>query len=147
MALHFDTEGEDADDTPVIRMEPMIDCVFLLIIFFLTTTAFIPLEQDLSINLPTMSEELRVKSPPARQIVVNVRYAPGGAASYVVDNEPRTLAALKQNFSRAQLRNPDQRVVVRGDKRVKWDQIATVMGAAAEAGITKVSASLEVREN
>ena len=54
-----------------INMDPMIDCVFLLIIFFLATTAFIKLEQDLSINLPTMSEQLKVKKPPAAPIALS----------------------------------------------------------------------------
>ena len=127
-------------------MEPMIDCVFLLIIFFLTTTAFIPLEQDLQINLPTMSEELKVKAPPTRPVVVNVRYLAGGKAYYHVDNEKITLPALTVQLSRAQLRNKDQGVIIRGDRNVKWDQIAAVMAAAAQAGITKVSATVEVDE-
>jgi biopolymer transport protein ExbD len=56
--LNFDSDHDPEEEGSGIRMEPMIDCVFLLIIFFLTTTAFIPLEQDLQINLPTMSEDL-----------------------------------------------------------------------------------------
>ena len=144
--LNFDSEEDREEEGAGIRMEPMIDCVFLLIIFFLTTTAFIPLEQDLAINLPTMSEELKVKKPPTRPVVVNVRYLPGGKAYYHVDNEKISLPALTVQLSRAQLRNKDQGVIIRGDKNVKWDQIAAVMAAAAQAGITKVSATVEVDE-
>ena len=144
--LNFDSESDHEEEGSGIRMEPMIDCVFLLIIFFLTTTAFIPLEQDLQINLPTMSEEVRVKAPPTRPIVVNVRYLPGGKAYYHVDNEKITLPALTVQLSRAHLRNKDQGVVIRGDRNVKWDQIAAVMACTAQAGITKVSATVEVDE-
>ena len=136
---------EFQDDEMRIMMEPMIDCVFLLIIFFLTTTAFIKLEQDLSINLPTMSQRIKTKVP-SRPIVVNVRYLPGGKAYYHVDNEPITLPALTVNLSRARMRDADQPVVIRGDKKVIWDQIAAVMACCAQAGITKVSATVEVRE-
>ena len=127
-------------------MDPMIDCVFLLIIFFLTTTAFIKLEQDLSINLPTMSEQLKVKKPPSGPIVVNVRYLPGGTAYYHVDNEKMSLTTLTINLTRAKIRNKDQAVIIRGDKNVKWDHVAQVMACCGRAGITKVSATVEVEE-
>ena len=136
---------EFQEDEMRIMMEPMIDCVFLLIIFFLTTTTFIKLEQDLSINLPTMSQRIKTKVP-SRPIVVNVRYLPGGKAYYHVDNEPITLPALTVNLSRARMRDSEQPVVIRGDKQVIWDQIAAVMACCAQAGITKVSATVEVRE-
>ena len=129
-----------------INMDPMIDCVFLLIIFFLATTAFIKLEQDLSINLPTMSEQLKVKKPPAAPIVVNVRFLPGGKAFYHVNNEKMSLTALTISLTRAKVRHSEQAVIIRGDKNVKWDHIAKVMAACAQAGITKVSATVEVEE-
>jgi len=129
-----------------INMDPMIDCVFLLIIFFLTTTAFIKLEQDLSINLPTMSERLKVKKPPSGPIVVNVRYLPGGEAFYHVDNEKMSLTTLTINLTRAKIRNKDQAVIIRGDRNVKWDHVAQVMACCGKAGITKVSATVEVEE-
>ena len=129
-----------------INMDPMIDCVFLLIIFFLATTAFIKLEQDLSINLPVQAKELKAKKPPARPIVVNIRYVSPNEVDYRVENETMSLAALTTNFSRARIRNKDQAVVIRGDRRVKWEHVAAVMGSCAQAGITKVSAKVEIRE-
>ena len=144
--MRFDNDDHEGEENTEIRMEAMIDCVFLLLIFFLTTTAFIKLEQDLTINLPTMSEELKVKAPPTRPVVVNVRELPGNSVQYVVDNEQITLSALTVQLSRAHVRNKDQSVVIRGDRNVKWDQIAAVMASAAQAGITKVSATVQVEE-
>lgn len=134
------------DEEMRINMDPMIDCVFLLIIFFLATTAFIKLEQDLSIDLPVQAKELKAKKPPARPIVVNIRYLNPQQVSYRVENETMTLASLATNFSRARIRNKDQAVVIRGDRRVKWEHVAAVMGSCAQAGISKVSAKVEVRE-
>ena len=139
-------KGIEDEEEMRINLDPMIDCVFLLIIFFLVTTSFIKLEQDLAINLPVQSRELRVKTPPARPIVVNVRYLPGGKAYYHVENERMTLPALTVNLSRARVRNRDQAVVIRGDRNVKWEHVAAVMGCCAQAGVTKVSATVEIRE-
>jgi biopolymer transport protein ExbD len=129
-----------------INLDPLIDCVFLLNLFFLTTTSFIKMEQDLSINLPTMSQKLKVHKPPAAPIIVNVRYMPGGKAFYHVDNEKVTPTALTINLTRARIRNKEQSVVIRGDKNVKWDHVAKVMACCAQAGITKVSATVEVND-
>jgi biopolymer transport protein ExbD len=139
------SEPENDDDMR-INMDPMIDCVFLLIIFFLATTAFIKLEQDLSIDLPVQAKELKAKKPPARPIVVNIRYLNPQEVSFRVENESMSLASLTTNFSRARIRNKDQAVVIRGDRRVKWEHVAAVMGSCAQAGITKVSAKVEIRE-
>jgi len=129
-----------------INMDPMIDCVFLLILFFLVTTSFIKLEQDLSINLPVYGRELQVKAPPARPVVVNVGVLAGGRAEYRVENERMTLPALTVNLSRAKVRNRDQAVVIRGDRNVRWEHVAAVMGCCAQAGIAKVFATVEIRE-
>jgi biopolymer transport protein ExbD len=139
--------GRETDDRGFeINMTPMIDCVFQLILFFLVTSAFIKLEQDLTIDLPKQGRELKVKAPPARPVVVNVRYLPGGSALYHVENEQMTLPALTVNLSRAKIRNKDQSVVIRGDRNVKWEHIAAVMSCCAQVGITKVAATVEVKE-
>ncbi len=129
-----------------INLDPLIDCIFLLNLFFLTTTTFIKMEQDLTINLPTMSQKLKAPKPPAAPIIVNVRYLPGGKAFYHVDNEKISLNALTVNLTRARIRYKDQAVVIRGDRNVKWDHVAKVMGSCAQAGITKVSATVEIAE-
>lgn len=128
-------------------MTPMIDAIFQLILFFLVTSSFIQLERDLTIDLPKQGKELKVKAPPIRPIVVNVRYQPGGNAYYHVENEPMTLSGLTINLSRAKIRNKERSVVIRGDRNVRWEHIAAVLGSCAHAGITKVAASVEIKED
>ena len=130
-----------------IDMTPLVDCIFAIILFLLVTSSFIDaMEQDLSIELPTQGQAVKAKAPPARPLVVNVRFMPGGKAYYHVENEPQTLSSLTVQLSRAKVRNRDQEVIIRGDRNVKWEHIAAVMGCAAQAGISKVSATVEIRE-
>jgi biopolymer transport protein ExbD len=143
--MRFRDIEEQADEDMQLNLTPLIDCVFLLLIFFLLATTFIKLEQDLEINLPQQSR-IKVRTPPARPIVVNVRYLAGGNAFYHVENERLSLPALTVNLSRARVRNPDQSVVIRGDRRVRWEHIAAVMGCCAQAGISRVSATVEIAE-
>ena len=65
----------------------------------------------------------------------------------LLENQPMTLSSLTVNLSRAKVRNRDQSVVIRGDRNVKWEHVAAVMGSCAHAGISKVSATVEIREN
>jgi biopolymer transport protein ExbD len=138
--------GRGGEEPIEINMTPMIDCIFQLILFFLVTSSFIRLEQDLSINLPVQSREMKVQQPPARPIIVNVKYLGPNQVNYVVENETMPLQALTANFSRARARNKDQAVIIRGDRRVRWDHIAAVMGCCAHAGIVKISATMEINE-
>lgn len=142
--MKFDPE---TDEEMRIDMTPLVDAIFAIILFLLVCSSFVEsMEQDLSIDLPTQGKALKVKAPPARPIVVNVRNLPGGRAYYHVENQQVTLPALTSNLSRAQVRNKDQAVVIRGDRNVKWEHIAAVMGCCAQAGITKISATVEIRE-
>ncbi len=137
----------EGDEMMRIDMTPMVDAIFAIILFLLVCSSYVEsLEQDINIELPTMGHKLRVREPPTRPIVVNVRFMPGGKAYYHVENQPITLSSLSVNLSRARIRNRDQAVIIRGDKNVIWDQVAAVMGCCAQAGITKVSATVEVRE-
>jgi len=138
--------GRGGEETIETNMTPMIDCIFQLILFFLVTSSFIRLEQDISINLPVQSREMKVQQPPARPIIVNVKYLGPNQVNYVVENETMPLQALTANFSRARARNKDQAVIIRGDRRVRWDHIAAVMGCCAHAGIVKISATMEINE-
>ena len=50
------------------------------------------------------------------------------------------------NYERAKIRNRDQSVVIRGDRNVKWEHVAAVMGCCGQVGITKVAATVEITQ-
>ena len=58
-------------EEPTLNLTPMIDVVFLLIIFFMVGARFTELEREFNINLPTVSEARPLTDPPDR-IEVNV---------------------------------------------------------------------------
>ena len=139
--------NRDPDESMSIDMTPLVDCIFAIILFLLVCSSFLEaIEQDLAVDLPKQGKAVHVVAPPSRPIVVNVRYLPGGKAFYHVENQPMSLSALTVNLSRAKVRNRDQSVVIRGDRNVKWEHVAAVMGCCAQVGISKVSATVEVVE-
>jgi biopolymer transport protein ExbD len=142
--VKFDKEPWEALS---IDMTPMVDAIFAIILFLLVAASFVQgMVVDYSIELPTQGKELKVKSPPARPIVVNVRNLPGNKPEYKIETDRISLAEMRHRFSLAKVRNRDQSVIIRGDRNCKWEHIAAVMTRCGEVGITKVYASVAVRE-
>jgi biopolymer transport protein ExbD len=142
--MKFDKEPWEALS---IDMTPMVDAIFAIILFLLVTASFVQgMVVDYSIELPTQGKELKVKAPPARPIVVNVRNLPGNKPEYKIETDRISLTEMRHRFSLAKIRNRDQSVIIRGDRNCKWEHIAAVMTRCGEVGITKVYASVAVRE-
>jgi biopolymer transport protein ExbD len=114
-----------------INMTPMIDCVFLLLIFFLVATRFEELEREMPIVLPQASEAMPLTSKP-KELFVNVDQH----GKFIVRGEqlgsPELLAALEQ----AAANNPGrQKVIIRADKRCVWEHVVEVMNLCNKAHI------------
>jgi len=104
------------DDRPAgveMNLTPMIDVVFLLLIFFMVATKFAEIERDLLVNPPAARQARPVTAPP-KELIVNVT-ADGRFLVAGVEYPPEDLERL---IAQAVKANPDQAVVVRGDRRV-----------------------------
>ena len=118
----------------VIQLAPMIDIVFLLLIFFLVTWQFSRSEQDSKVKVPTSSqgkEENRAIS----EINVNIRQ--GG--ELVINGE-----TLTENQLLAKLRAivdvpQNQPVRLRGDGDISYQTLMEVIDICQQAGIWNIS--------
>jgi biopolymer transport protein ExbD len=129
-----------------IDMTPMVDAIFAIILFLVATSSIVEsMEQDLSIDLPKMSKSPTIKPATGAAVIVNVRLR-DGKPEYHIENQVQSLASIQSYLSKKRMINKDQLVVIRGDRYVKWNDIANVLKAAADAGITKLSATYEVLE-
>lgn len=123
-----------SEELPVVNMTPMIDVVFLLIIFFMVGTQFSESEKDIAISLPGAGSLNAMMSPPDRR---EITVAIDGTLSLdgtVMQHEQVTdrLAQMRQQY-------PDLRVVVRADADAKYQYVVTAFGAADRAGVQDVS--------
>ena len=114
-----------------LSMTPLIDVVFLLLIFFLVATRFADEERELEVVLPQASEAKPLIAKP-KELFVNVtaegRYYVGGK---LMDDQGLEIA-LKQAWQS----NPGrQDVIIRADKESKTKHIATVMNLCNKANI------------
>lgn len=130
MILGATNQGAPSPE-PTLDLTPVIDMVFLLLIFFLAVTTFRQAETELDIALP-QAQAAGPISAALREIVVNV-HADG---STVVAGRTLDGAALDRLLRDAVAANPEQKVSVRGDRAAPYAEIARVLDVCKGAGIT-----------
>ncbi|MCA9252397.1 MAG: biopolymer transporter ExbD [Phycisphaerae bacterium] len=113
-----------------VELTPMIDMVFLLLIFFLVATTLRQKERELDIVLPT-AESAAPVSVALRELVINVNQE-GDA---VVNGKTMDAEAVRELVAEAVKVNPKQKVTVRGDRRAAYDHIARILDACSAGGI------------
>jgi biopolymer transport protein ExbD len=117
-----------------LRIAPLIDIVFLLLIFFLVATTFYEAEKDITIRLADASEgQDREKSP--RVIVVNVN----ASGVIVVNQRVMTLDQLRDHMTSAREQNPNLVAVVRCDKRAYHADFVKVLNLCEKMKVTQVA--------
>ncbi|HPF40056.1 MAG TPA: biopolymer transporter ExbD [Phycisphaerae bacterium] len=115
---------------PSIEMTPMIDMVFLLLIFFLVATTFQEEEREMQIALPEASAAGPI-STALREIIINV--AENG--DMIVSGRAVETDELRSMIEEAVADNPDQKITVRGDQRATYGAIVRPLDICKAAGI------------
>ncbi|MCU7931639.1 MAG: biopolymer transporter ExbD [Candidatus Thiodiazotropha sp. (ex Codakia rugifera)] len=111
----------------VLNLTPLIDIVFLLLVFFMLTAHFIE-DQAIDIQLP----EAQSSNPSQEDDTVEVVMAPNG--DLLVDGHVSTLDKLEETL-RGALHAPDKRFVrLKGDQNAQFGLGIKVIDAARNAG-------------
>ena len=120
-----------SDEQPSLNLTPMIDIVFLLIIFFMVGTKFTELsdaEHELDIDVPEVGVAAAMTPAPSKRVV---RIHENGAIEF--DQQPVTLGELVEKLTEAQTQYPKLGVIVRGDRKTDLQNAAAVYSACLEA--------------
>jgi len=114
-----------------INLTPMIDCVFLLLIFFLVATRFEEAEREMNVVLPQASAAMPLTVKP-KQLIVNV----DREGAFFVAGQKLTEEELYQTLRQAAADNPGRQAVeIRADRRCAWEHVADVMNACNKAHV------------
>jgi len=112
-------------------MSPMIDMVFLLLIFFMIASRF-SVAQNIELEIPT-AEKAIVPQERHERFVVNV-LKEGGICIYGRP-EPVTLDELRGAFKHEKEMAPDTKVYIRADQDTDFLHVRKVMSIMAEEGL------------
>ena len=118
------------DETPAIELTPIVDMVFLLLIFFLVATTFHQTERELAIELPEAASSTPI-SVALRELVVNI----DASGAVVVSGRPLEVDALQELVREAVAANPEQKVAVRADQRAEWSSVVRALDAVRSGGV------------
>jgi len=129
------------DEQPTLNLTPMIDIVFLLIIFFMVGTQFTDPERKIPLEVPSVSEPTLSSAPEKKVVIV---YRDGQVE---LDHEPVTLEELTTRLAAARSQYRDLGVLVRGDGRGTHQSVVSVLAACKRAGISKLGVSVRVSDD
>ncbi len=116
-----------------LSMTPLIDIVFLLLIFFLVATRFAEEEREFHLNLPEASEAQPLTKKP-QDLFINI----DRRGQYFVTGKSLDANQLLAVLRRASDNNPHISAIVRADENCRWQPIMTAMNLCVKAGIRNV---------
>jgi biopolymer transport protein ExbD len=133
------------DDQISINMTPMIDIVFLLIIFFMVGTRFSEIEQqerDIALKVPEVERVSALAQAPRKKII-NVF----GDGRITLDSVEVDLQTLESSLVQARAEYPATGVIVRGDAQSLYQHVAEVIATCRVANINDLNIAVKQTES
>ena len=127
----FGDRGEDSD----INLTPMLDVVFIMLIFFIVTATFIK-QPGTDIVRP----EADTKQPKQS---VSVLVAVNASGEIWIDKKRVDAVAVAASIERLHAENPKGGLVIQADREATYEKLKAVLDAARSIGLTEVSISTE----
>lgn len=128
------TRQSQAGERPTIQMAPLIDIVFLLLIFFMSASIFSQLESEINITVPTAKKSQDIRRSPG-EIIINIRKD----GSIVINQRELSYPDLERMLKRVSQLYKGQPVIIRADKNTYHKEVIRVLDICAGADIWNVS--------
>ncbi|MDO2950380.1 ExbD/TolR family protein [Aeromonas simiae] len=120
-----------------IDMTPMLDIVFIMLIFFIVTTSFVR-EAGLEVHRPEASQAKAQKSS-------SIMLAIGANGEIYLDRKAVDVERIKVSLARMLAEQPEASLVIQADERVAHGRVVRVMDEAKAAGIANIAVAVTPR--
>ncbi|GMW02559.1 MAG: hypothetical protein AMXMBFR84_36950 [Candidatus Hydrogenedentota bacterium] len=130
--MNFRKHSEHEDSS--LQLAPLIDIVFLTLVFFMTTTVYSSQEREVDIQLPTASTSQQIERARG-EIYINIRED----GQVVLNNRELTLPELQEVLFQVAESFPGGSVIVRGDRLSHLGVALGVLDCCRKADIQNVS--------
>ena len=128
---------DDEEDNEV-NLTPMLDVVFIMLIFFIVTASFVK-ESGIDVNRPNAATAERKEKG-------NILVAISEDNQIWIDRRQVDPRALRANIERMHAENPNGAVVIQADEESKNKLLVLVMDAARTVGVKSVSIAAQVTD-
>jgi biopolymer transport protein ExbD len=122
------------EPTPM-QLAPLVDVLFLLVIFFAVTSHYAKNEQVMDINVPAAEEGKDKESRNVGEIIINIKTA----GEIIVNGQQLTEAELLVKLKNIAAIYKDQAVILRGDEVVDYKFVIRVLDICQKAGIWNIA--------
>ncbi len=122
---------EEAD----IDITPMLDVVFIMLIFFIVTSTFVK-ESGIDVNRPQAATAVK-------KAKANILIAIDAHDNIWIDRRQIDVRSVRPNIERLHAENPQGSVVIQADKDSRTNTLIQVMDAARQAGVYNVAIAAE----
>ena len=129
MKQHFQNLVDEEEAT--IDMTPMLDVVFIMLIFFIVTAYFVK-EAGIDVNRPEAATAVKKDR-------ANILIAITDKGEIWINKRRIDVRAVQANIERLHAENPQGTVVIQADKKATTDTLIKVMDASRAAGVYDVS--------
>lgn len=123
------------EEEAVIDMTPMLDVVFIMLIFFIVTTSFVK-EAGIDVNRPEASQA-------SAQPSANIFIAITENGEVWMDRRMVDVERVAANLERLLAEQPSDMVVIQADRGARHGVVVQVMDQIKEAGIAQISIAAE----
>lgn len=123
------------EDQGVIDLTPMLDVVFIMLIFFIVTASFIK-EAGIEVDRPEATTSMLNKN-------ASILIAVSSSNEVWIDKARVDIRSVKSSIERLHAENPKGAVVIQADDNSNIETLTKVAEAAREVGILDVSVSTE----
>lgn len=123
------------DDGNNIDLTPMLDVIFIMLIFFIVTTSFVK-ESGVTVNRPTAQTAEEKKGS-------NILIAIRANGEIWIDRRAVDVRAVRSNIERMKAENPEGSVIIQADEYSPTGLTVKVMDQVRMAGITNISIAAE----
>jgi biopolymer transport protein ExbD len=136
--------GVSEDGDPGFQIAPMVDVVFVLLLFFMASAGSQVIEKELNISLPSGRSASSAGAVPSTPIIIDI--LPDGKVQMnnrVYDSPqsrelPELRTWLKETIAKFGDKDP---VILRPDPMTTHERVMDVLNAASASGVTKLSFS------
>ncbi|MCM8776437.1 MAG: biopolymer transporter ExbD [Candidatus Omnitrophica bacterium] len=119
---------------PSIQIAPLIDIIFITLIFYMALTVFYQLENEISISVPKAEEAREVDRSPG-EIVINI----DRKGRVIVNQRELNKTELRLMLKRISALYPNQPVIIRADKRTYHEHVVSVLDTCASTNIWNIA--------
>ncbi|MFL2554580.1 MAG: ExbD/TolR family protein [Candidatus Rariloculaceae bacterium] len=124
------------DDENEINLTPMLDVVFIMLIFFIVTATFIR-ETGIDVNRPEQDQPQVVQEEGAILVIID------STDDIWIDNRIVDLRAVRANVERLHAEDPERPVVIQAARASSAETLVGIMDAARQANVFNISIASE----